>query len=160
MKIQFTREAWKDFEWFLDNDKKVVKRIRELIKDILRHPQEGMGKPERHGEAAGQSIDPHPLDPFPKREQAFQFPGLAALVFDRRDLDPQPLAWRCSVYPALRFRSARRGQGCRIGRSSPSMRTRPWPPSMRIRAPSGIRRVALRTPTTAGMRSSRATIEQ
>ena len=47
MKIQFTQEAWKDFEWFLDNDKQIVKRIRELLKDILRHPQEGIGKPER-----------------------------------------------------------------------------------------------------------------
>jgi toxin YoeB len=47
MKIQFTRESWKDFEWFLDNDRHIVKRIRELLKDILRHPQEGIGKPER-----------------------------------------------------------------------------------------------------------------
>jgi toxin YoeB len=47
MKIQFTEEAWKDFEWFLDKDKRIVKRIRELLKDIGRHPQEGIGKPER-----------------------------------------------------------------------------------------------------------------
>lgn len=25
----------------------MVKRIRELLKDILRHPEEGIGKPER-----------------------------------------------------------------------------------------------------------------
>lgn len=47
MKIQFTEEAWKDFEWFLDKDKRIVKRIRELLKDIGRHPDEGIGKPER-----------------------------------------------------------------------------------------------------------------
>jgi toxin YoeB len=47
MKVQFTQEAWKDFEWFLDKDKRMVKRIRELLKDILRHPEEGIGKPER-----------------------------------------------------------------------------------------------------------------
>lgn len=47
MKVQFTQEAWKDFEWFLDKDKQLVKRIRELIKDTLRHPEEGLGKPER-----------------------------------------------------------------------------------------------------------------
>jgi toxin YoeB len=47
MKIQFTPEAWKDFEWFLDHDKQIVQRIRELLKDIVRHPQEGIGKPER-----------------------------------------------------------------------------------------------------------------
>ncbi len=49
MKIQFTEEAWKDFEWFLDKDKRVVGRIRELLKDISRHPEEGIGKPERLG---------------------------------------------------------------------------------------------------------------
>lgn len=47
MKIQFTEEAWKDFEWFLDNDKRLVKRIRKLLKDILRNPTEGIGKPEK-----------------------------------------------------------------------------------------------------------------
>jgi toxin YoeB len=47
MKILFTQEAWKDFEWFLDKDKRIVKRIRELLKDIGRHPEEGIGKPER-----------------------------------------------------------------------------------------------------------------
>ena len=47
MKIQFTQEAWKDFEWFLDKDKRMVRRIRELLKDIFRHPEEGIGKPER-----------------------------------------------------------------------------------------------------------------
>jgi toxin YoeB len=46
MKIQFTQEAWKDFEWFLDKDRRMVKRIRELLKDILRHPEEGIGKPK------------------------------------------------------------------------------------------------------------------
>jgi Txe/YoeB family toxin of Txe-Axe toxin-antitoxin module len=30
----------------LDHDKQIVKRIRELLKDIVRHPQEGIGKPE------------------------------------------------------------------------------------------------------------------
>lgn len=47
MKIQFTEEAWKDFEWFLDKDKRIVKRIRDLLKDIASHPNEGIGKPER-----------------------------------------------------------------------------------------------------------------
>ncbi len=47
MKIQFTQEAWKDFEWFLDKDKRLSKRIRLLLKDILRSPEEGIGKPER-----------------------------------------------------------------------------------------------------------------
>ncbi|MBN1662323.1 MAG: Txe/YoeB family addiction module toxin [Deltaproteobacteria bacterium] len=47
MTIQFTEEAWKDFEWLLDNDKQLVKRIRTLLKDTLRNPFEGIGKPEK-----------------------------------------------------------------------------------------------------------------
>jgi toxin YoeB len=47
MKILFTQEAWKDFEWFLDKDKRLAKRIRQLLKDILRSPEDGIGKPER-----------------------------------------------------------------------------------------------------------------
>ncbi len=47
MNILFTQEAWKDFEWFLDKDKRIVQRIRKLIKDIIRHPEEGIGKPEK-----------------------------------------------------------------------------------------------------------------
>lgn len=47
MNIQFTEEAWKDFEWFLDNDKQLLKRIRTLLKDMLRNPTEGIGKPEK-----------------------------------------------------------------------------------------------------------------
>ena len=47
MTIQFTEEAWKDFEWFLDNDKQLVKRIRTLLKDMIRNPVEGIGKPEK-----------------------------------------------------------------------------------------------------------------
>jgi len=47
MKIQFTEEAWKDFEWFLERDKRIINRIRALLKDIARHPNEGIGRPER-----------------------------------------------------------------------------------------------------------------
>jgi toxin YoeB len=46
VRVQFTEGAWQDFEWFLDRDKRIVKRIRELVKDIVRHPEEGIGKPE------------------------------------------------------------------------------------------------------------------
>ncbi|MFP4421310.1 MAG: Txe/YoeB family addiction module toxin [Desulfococcaceae bacterium] len=49
MILQFTSDAWKDFEWFLDNDRKTAKRIRTILKDILRHPKEGIGKPEPLG---------------------------------------------------------------------------------------------------------------
>ena len=47
MKILFTEEAWKDFEWFQNKDKRLAKRIKLLLKDILRSPEDGIGKPER-----------------------------------------------------------------------------------------------------------------
>ncbi len=47
MKILFTKEAWKDFEWFQNKDKRLAKRIKLLLKDILRSPEDGIGKPER-----------------------------------------------------------------------------------------------------------------
>jgi toxin YoeB len=46
MKILFTQEAWKDFEWFQNKDKRLLKRIKQLLKDILRDPENGLGKPE------------------------------------------------------------------------------------------------------------------
>jgi len=43
---KFTDEAWKDYQYWIDNDKKLLKRINMLIKDIDRNPYEGIGKPE------------------------------------------------------------------------------------------------------------------
>ena len=46
MNKKFTEEAWKDYQYWIDNDKKILKRINMLIKDIDRNPYEGIGKPE------------------------------------------------------------------------------------------------------------------
>jgi len=46
MKITFTEAAWEDYLWLQNNDKKLLKRVNLLIKDILRNPTEGIGKPE------------------------------------------------------------------------------------------------------------------
>jgi toxin YoeB len=46
MKISFTEVSWQDYIWFQENDKKLLKRINLLIKDITRTPFEGIGKPE------------------------------------------------------------------------------------------------------------------
>ncbi|MBS9336008.1 MULTISPECIES: Txe/YoeB family addiction module toxin [Fructobacillus] len=46
MKIIWSTESWDDFEWWLDNDKKLVKRIRKLLHDVMRNPFDGIGKPE------------------------------------------------------------------------------------------------------------------
>jgi toxin YoeB len=46
MNLSFTPSAWDDYQWFQQQDRKLVKRINLLIKDILRTPFEGIGKPE------------------------------------------------------------------------------------------------------------------
>ena len=46
MSLQFTKIAWDEFvSWQID-DKKMLKKINGLIKDIQRTPFEGLGKPE------------------------------------------------------------------------------------------------------------------
>lgn len=42
----WTPTSWSEFEWWLDHDKKKVKRIRQIIKDVGRNPFVGIGKPE------------------------------------------------------------------------------------------------------------------
>ncbi len=42
----WTDEAWEEFEYWSKNDKKIFKRILELIKDIDRNGYTGIGKPE------------------------------------------------------------------------------------------------------------------
>ncbi len=46
MKIVFAEEAWEDYLHWQQPDKKMVRRIHELIKDTIRSPFKGIGKPE------------------------------------------------------------------------------------------------------------------
>ena len=46
MKIFFAEKAWDDYLYWQSNDSKILKRINALIKDILREPLYGIGKPE------------------------------------------------------------------------------------------------------------------
>lgn len=46
MQTRFSERAWDDLSYWLDTDKKMVKRLRALIQDIQRSPFEGIGKPE------------------------------------------------------------------------------------------------------------------
>lgn len=39
--------VWEDFEYCTKQDKKTLKRILQLLKDIERNGYEGIGKPER-----------------------------------------------------------------------------------------------------------------
>ena len=38
MRLVFTDSAWTDYLWFQDRDRKLLKRINSLIKDIIRSP--------------------------------------------------------------------------------------------------------------------------
>ena len=42
----FTDEAWEEFEAWQKRDRKIYKRIFQLISDIDRNPFDGLGKPE------------------------------------------------------------------------------------------------------------------
>ena len=46
MKIIFHPNAWEDYLYWQKNDKKLLKKVNSLIKEIKRTPFEGTGKPE------------------------------------------------------------------------------------------------------------------
>ena len=46
MKLIFAEQAWEDYQYWLQTDRKITRRIHELIKDATRNPFEGIGKPE------------------------------------------------------------------------------------------------------------------
>lgn len=46
MRLTFTAHAWDEYQWWLAEDRAVLKRINKVIEDALRHPYEGLGKPE------------------------------------------------------------------------------------------------------------------
>lgn len=45
-RITFSAEGWEDYLYWQLEDKKTLKKINQLIKDIIRSPFEGIGKPE------------------------------------------------------------------------------------------------------------------
>ena len=51
MKLVWDEDAWADYEWWQLQDRKTLKRINTLIRDIARNGNEGIGKPEplKHG---------------------------------------------------------------------------------------------------------------
>ena len=44
--IRWDMDAWNDYVYWQTQDRKTLKRINLLIKDISRNPFEGLGKPE------------------------------------------------------------------------------------------------------------------
>ena len=46
MNLAWTQDAWDDYVWWQGQDRRTLKRINSLIKDALRNPFSGIGKPE------------------------------------------------------------------------------------------------------------------
>ena len=46
MSILWEDRAWEDYLYWLEQDKKTLRRIKELLKDIDRNGYKGKGKPE------------------------------------------------------------------------------------------------------------------
>ena len=46
MEIEFTKSAYKDYQWWEKRDPKKFERIKKLCRDVLKRPFTGIGKPE------------------------------------------------------------------------------------------------------------------
>ena len=46
MNLLFSPQAWEDYLYWQQTDKKLVRRINDLLKDIARSHYDGIGKPE------------------------------------------------------------------------------------------------------------------
>ncbi|MES1217745.1 MAG: Txe/YoeB family addiction module toxin [Bacteroidota bacterium] len=46
MNFEFTQNAWEEFEYWIETDKDMVEKIKDLLKDIKKSPFHGIGKPE------------------------------------------------------------------------------------------------------------------
>jgi toxin YoeB len=46
VKYVFVQESWEDYLFWQKNDKKKLKRINDLLRDISRSPYDGIGNPE------------------------------------------------------------------------------------------------------------------
>ena len=46
MNVTFTEDSWQEYLYWQQTDKKILKKINALIKDIKREPFDGLGKPE------------------------------------------------------------------------------------------------------------------
>jgi toxin YoeB len=42
----FSDKAWEEYQYWVANDKRILKRVNELIRDIERAGHAGMGRPE------------------------------------------------------------------------------------------------------------------
>jgi toxin YoeB len=53
-RVAFTPSGWEDYLYWQTQDKKILKKLNQLIKDCQRSPFDGLGKPEPlRGELSG-----------------------------------------------------------------------------------------------------------
>jgi toxin YoeB len=45
-RVVWTSASWSDYVYWQGQDKKTLRRINALIKDAMRNPEDGIGKPE------------------------------------------------------------------------------------------------------------------
>jgi toxin YoeB len=54
MNLTFDPDGWDDYLYWQANDKATLRKVNALIKECLRHPYQGTGKPEPlRGDLAG-----------------------------------------------------------------------------------------------------------
>ncbi len=46
MKLIFSDHAWEDYIYWQNTDRKILRRINTMIRETMRNPFEGIGKPE------------------------------------------------------------------------------------------------------------------
>ncbi len=46
MKLLFSDQAWADYLYWFEHDKKTVERLHRILEECRRHPFAGFGKPE------------------------------------------------------------------------------------------------------------------
>ena len=44
--LTFLPQGWEDYIYWQENDKRIAKRINQLLQDAMRNPFAGIGKPE------------------------------------------------------------------------------------------------------------------
>jgi toxin YoeB len=58
-RLVFAERAWEDYLYWQETDKKILKRINLLLRDIARNGNDGIGKPEplKHRDGWSRRID-------------------------------------------------------------------------------------------------------
>ena len=59
IRLIFAEKAWDEYVYWQETDRKILKRINLLLKDIVRNGNDGIGKPEllKHQDAWSRRID-------------------------------------------------------------------------------------------------------